>query len=200
MLFSSAATSVGTGEGVPGATLSFCAAIASFSGARVVSLINPITLKPIILIILIAIALYTFFKKDLGSVQTKILAEKKQYLYGALIGLVVGFYDGFFGPGTGSFLVLGFVVVMGFEFVQASAYSKIINCVTNFSALIIFIKHGNYIFELAVLMAIANIGGNIVGAKMALKKGNEFIRIIFLVIVSIMIIRYAYDVFLNDAF
>ena len=172
-----------------------CAAIASFSGARVVSLINPNTLKPLILLILIVIALYTFFKKDLGTVQTKSLNAAKQNIYGALIGFVVGFYDGFFGPGTGSFLVLGFVLIIGFEFVQASAYAKIINCVTNFSALLIFIKQGNYLIELAALMAIANIAGNIIGARMALKKGNAFVRIIFLVIVMIMIARYAYDVF-----
>jgi uncharacterized membrane protein YfcA len=172
-----------------------CAAIASFSGARVVSIINPNTLKPLILAILIFIALYTFLKKDLGATKTKNLTVNRQYLYGALIGLVVGFYDGFFGPGTGSFLVLGFVVIMGFEFVQASAYSKVINCVTNFSALIIFIRQGNYMMELSVLMAIANIIGNIVGAKMAIKRGNSFVRIIFLVIVSIMIIRYGYDIF-----
>lgn len=175
--------------------VALCAAIASYSGAKVVSIINPNTLKPLVLVILIFIALYTFIKKDLGAVKTKHLATSKQYIYGALIGLVVGFYDGFFGPGTGSFLVLGFVVIVGFEFVEASAYSKIINCVTNFSALIIFIKQGNYIVEIAALMAIANMGGNIVGAKMALKKGNGFVRIIFLVIVSIMIVRYAYDVF-----
>ncbi|MCX6210680.1 MAG: TSUP family transporter [Bacteroidetes bacterium] len=173
------------------------AAIASYSGAKTVSLINPNTLKPLVLVILVVIALYTFFKKDLGATKTKHLAINKQYLYGALIGLIVGFYDGFFGPGTGSFLVLGFVLIIGFEFVEASAYSKIINCVTNFSALIIFIKQGNYILEIAVLMAVANMSGNIVGAKMALKKGNGFVRIIFLIIVSIMIVRYAYDVFVK---
>ena len=179
------------------AVTAISAAFASFTGAKIVSHINPNTLKPIILIILIAMAVYTFLKKDLGSVQTKNIAIKKQLIYGSLIGFVVGFYDGFFGPGTGSFLVLGFVLVIGFEFVEASAYSKIINCVTNFSALVVFVKQGNYIIELAVMMGICNIAGNILGAKMALKKGNKFVRVVFLWIVILMIIRYGYDVFIK---
>jgi uncharacterized protein len=175
--------------------VSACAAIASFSGAKVVSYINVNTLKPIIFVILILIAIYSILKKDLGSLQTKTLSLKFQIIYGSLIGLAVGFYDGFFGPGTGSFLVLGFVVILGFEFLQASAYSKIINCVTNFSALIVFIQQGNYLLELAILMAICNIMGSLVGTKVALKKGNRFVRFIFIGVVTLMIIRYGYDIF-----
>jgi uncharacterized membrane protein YfcA len=176
-------------------TVSFCSAIASYSGAKVVSFINVNTLKPIIFVILILIVIYTVVKKELGTLQTKSLTVKKQMIYGSLIGLIVGFYDGFFGPGTGSFLVLGFVVILGFEFIQASAYSKIINCVTNLSALVVFIRQGNYLLELAILMAICNILGSIVGTKLALKRGNRFVRIVFICIVTLMILRYGYDIF-----
>jgi uncharacterized protein len=175
--------------------VSFFAAAASFGGAKAVSYLNVSILKPIILIILIGIAIYTFIKKDLGKYQTKSLTLKKQIIYGSLIGLLVGFYDGFFGPGTGSFLVLGFVVILGFEFMQASAYAKVINCVTNISALVVFIKQGNYLIELSLLMAVCNIAGSIVGTRMALRKGNPFIRVIFLIIVSLMIARYGYDIY-----
>jgi uncharacterized protein len=175
--------------------IAVCAGGASFFGAKVLGFIDVTTLKPLILIILIAIAIYTFLKKDLGAQQTKNLSFGKQLLYGSFIGLVVGFYDGFFGPGTGSFLVLGFVVILGFEFVQASAYSKVINCITNFAALLVFFKQGNYLIELAFIMAVCNILGNIVGTRIALKKGNSFVRIIFLTIVALMIVRYSYDVF-----
>jgi uncharacterized membrane protein YfcA len=168
--------------------------ISSFLGARLVSQIDSNTLKPIILIILIVIAIYTFFKKNLGLTESKELSLKKQMLYGSCIGFVVGFYDGFFGPGTGSFFVLGFVVILGFEFIKASAYAKIVNCITNISALIVFIKHGNYILQLAILLAVFNIIGSFIGSHLALKKGNGFVRIIFLVIVSIMILKYGYDV------
>jgi len=116
-------------------------------------------------------------------------------IFGAAIGLIIGFYDGFFGPGTGSFFVLAFVVILGFEFVQASAYAKIVNCMTNISALIVFIRQGNYIIGIAILMAVFNIAGSVIGSKMAIKRGNGFIRVFFLIIVTIMIIRYGYDVF-----
>ena len=168
--------------------------ISSFLGAKIVSHIDSNILKPVILVILIAIAIYTFFKKNLGAHQTKELSLNKQMLYGSAIGLIVGFYDGFFGPGTGSFFVLGFVIILGFEFVKASAYAKIVNCITNISALNVFIKQGHYILQLANLLAVFNIIGSFIGSHIALKKGNGFVRIIFLVIVSVMILKYGYDV------
>jgi len=176
-------------------TISLASFIAAFFGAKIVSIINPATLKPIILVILIAIAIYTFVKKDLGKVVTKQLTLSRQLLFGFAIGLVIGFYDGFFGPGTGSFFVLAFVVILGFEFVQASAYAKIVNCMTNISALVVFIRQGNFILGIAVLMALFQIAGSVIGTKMAIKRGNGFIRIFFLIIVSLMIMRYGYDVF-----
>lgn len=176
--------------------ISACCFISSFAGAQVINHLNPSLLKPLVLIILIIVAIYTFIKKDMGSKQSKQLSLKKQMLYGSLIGLAVGFYDGFFGPGTGSFFVLGFVVILGFEFVQASAYAKVVNCITNISALIVFIKNGHYIFSLALILAVFNMAGNFTGSHMALKKGNGFVRIIFLVIVSLMIVKYGYDVFM----
>ena len=178
-------------------TIAICAGLASFLGAKVVSYINVNTLKPIILIVLIAIAIYTFLKKDLGSVQTKRLSFERQLIYGSLIGLAVGFYDGFFGPGTGSFFVLGFVVILGFEFLQASAYSKIINCMTNITALIVFVRQGNYLLELAIIMSVCNISGSLIGTMLALKKGNTFVRSFFFVIVTLMIMRYGYDIFIK---
>ena len=135
-------------------TVSFFSFIASRLGAQFLSTINTDTLRPIVLIILIVIAIYTFLKKDLGSVQTKRLPLTKQIIFGSIIGILVGFYDGF-GPGT-EVLVLGFVVVLGFEFVTASAYSKVINCITNISAPIVFIKQGYYLLDLGILMAICN--------------------------------------------
>ena len=167
----------------------------SFLGARTVSYLDSEALKPLILIILIAIAIYTFIKKDLGNVATKDLSTAKKMIFGALIGAVIGFYDGFFGPGTGSFFVLAFVVILGFDFLSASAYAKVVNCITNISALLVFVSHGNYLLELAILMAVFNVLGNFLGTKIALKKGNGFIRIVFLIIVMLMILRYSKEVF-----
>lgn len=178
------------------APIILAAVFASYLGAKLVTYIDVNTLKPIVLIILVVIAVYTFLKKDLGSQPSKSLTFSKQIKYGVLIACIVGFYDGFFGPGTGSFFVLGFVTILGFEFVTASAYSKIINCTTNIGALIVFIKNGDYIVALAILMSICNILGNFFGTKMAFKKGNGFIRVIFLVVVTLMIFKYGYDIFL----
>jgi len=169
----------------------------SYLGASVVSYLNSEQLKPVILLILIVMAIYTFIKKDLGQIQSKSLSQKRKLIYGLLLGAFVGFYDGFFGPGAGSFLVLGFVMIFGFEFIMASAYSKFINCVSNFGALYVFISQGNYLLEIALLMAACNITGSLIGTKMAFKKGNGFIRILFLFIVSFLILRYAYDIFLK---
>jgi len=177
--------------------ISLSAFVASFLGASAVSHINVKALKPIVLVILILIAIYTFAKKELGFKQTKTIPLLRQMVYGSLIGLIVGFYDGFFGPGTGSFFVLGFVVILGFEFVVASAYAKIINCMTNVSALFVFVRQGNYMLGIAVIMSVCNIAGNFAGSRMALKKGNSYVRIVFLVIVSIMIARYGYDILFN---
>ena len=175
----------------------FSSFIFSFIGAKLVSRIDVNILKPFIFFMLIAVAIYTFKKKDFGSYSTKVLSNEKKYLFGFLLGIIIGFYDGFLGPGTGSFLVLGFVALLGFEFLEASAYAKTINCITNISALYVFISQGNYILEIAIIMAISNISGSIIGARMAILKGNQFIRKLFLFVVIIMIFRYGYDVFFS---
>lgn len=174
-----------------------CCFASSFVGARLISHLDSNKLKPVILFVLIGIAIYTLFNKNLGAAKSKDLTREKQMLYGGLIGMVVGFYDGFFGPGTGSFFVLGFVVIMGFEFVKASAYAKVVNCVTNLAALIVFISKGYFILPLAIVMTIFNMTGSYIGSHLALKKGNGFVRIIFLVIVGIMICKYGYDLCLE---
>jgi uncharacterized membrane protein YfcA len=168
--------------------------MASFLGARAVSAINPDVLRPLILLILIVIFIYTLIQKNLGSVQTKTLPVGLQILYGSLAACIIGFYDGFFGPGTGSFLILAFVVILGFDFLHASAYAKVINCMTNLSALIVFVHQGSFIPGIAVVMAIGNISGSVVGSRMALRKGNRFIRVVFLVIVMMLIVRYGWEV------
>jgi len=177
--------------------ISFFAFIASFFGAAIISRLNSEWLKPFILIILIIIAVYTFVKKDLGVRQSKDLSRVKQFWFGALFSVLIGFYDGFFGPGTGSFFVLAFVVVLGFDFLHASAYSKVINCITNISALMVFMKNGYCVYALAFWMAAFNMAGSFTGSTMALSKGNKFIRKIFLVIVCLLILKFGWDIFKN---
>jgi len=177
--------------------ISFFAFISAHLGAKLASRIDPASFRPLILVILISIAIYTYFKKDLGTRDGQTVRMPMQYLYGSLMGILIGFYDGFIGPGTGSFFVLAFVVLLGFEFVQASAYAKFVNCMTNFSAVMVFVKQGNYVLSIAILMAVCNVIGNVLGSVLALKKGNAFVRMFFLLVVSAMIIRYSYMIFFS---
>ena len=177
--------------------ISGVAFISSHLGAQLASKIDPTTFRPLILLILILMAIYTYLKKDLGTQRGKAVRLSKQYLYGSFMALFIGFYDGFIGPGTGSFFVLAFVVFLGFEFVQASAYAKFVNCMTNFSAVMVFVMQGNYLLSIALLMAVCNVLGNVVGSMLALKKGNAFVRLFFLIVVSAMILRYSYTIFFS---
>lgn len=174
-----------------------CAFCASFLGAYSVSLINNATIKPIILVVLIGVALYTYFNKSFGIQREKNNSLRKQIIMAGLFGLVIGFYDGLIGPGTGSFLIMVFIAVLGFDFVGASAHAKIVNLATNLAALIYFTSTGHVLFQYAIPMAIFNVIGSYFGAKLALLKGNKFIRIFFLIVVFGTIFRFAYDVLKN---
>lgn len=170
---------------------SFCA---SLLGAFSVSKIDNHIIKPIILVVLVAVAFYTYFNKQFGIQQHKNQAVKKQILLAGLFGLMIGFYDGLIGPGTGSFLILVFIAVLGFDFVGASAHAKIVNMGTNLAAIIYFSSTGHVLFQYAIPMAIFNIIGSFFGARLALLKGNKFIRIFFLIVIFGTILRFAYDV------
>jgi uncharacterized membrane protein YfcA len=177
--------------------ISVVAFAASFTGAGLVSRLNSEMLKPFILIVLVVTAVYTFTKKDFGVSETKQLSRHQQFLFASFFSVLIGFYDGFFGPGTGSFFVLAFVAVMGFDFLKASAYSKLVNCITNISALMVFIKNGQCVYQLALWMAVFNMAGSFTGSSLALKKGNIFIRKVFLFIVSLLILKFGWDLFSN---
>lgn len=169
--------------------------IFSILGASVVSLINKEVIKPIVLCLLIAVAIYTFTKKELGRHHVPKLDKNKTLIYSLLTGAALGFYDGFFGPGTGSFLIMIFISVFGFNFLIGSASAKLVNCATNISALAFFIYMGQVRYDIAIPIALSNMAGSWIGARMALKKGSGFVRILFLVIVTGMIIKFGYDIF-----
>ena len=110
---------------------------------------------------------------------------------------MVGFYDGFIGPGTGIFFVVCFISILGFDFLHASANAKMVNLATNFGSITLFVLKGKIMWIFALPMAFCNALGGWIGAKLALKNGNEFIRIFFLIVVLCALIRFGYDVFLN---
>jgi uncharacterized membrane protein YfcA len=170
------------------------ALIASFLGARTVTLLNPGTMRPLILVMLVAIAIYTFIRKDFGSLHAPRLDRAKESLVSIATGALIGFYDGFFGPGTGSFLIFVFIGIFGFSFLSASASSKVVNLATNLSAVLYFAFTGNIIYTTAILMGLCNILGALIGTRLAILRGNRFVRIFFLIVVACLIAKLGYDV------
>ena len=177
------------------AVIAVTAFISSFGGAACVSMIPQAVLKPFVLFMLIVIAIYTFMKKQFGQVHFQQSITTKTLVLAGVGGVVIGFYDGIFGPGTGSFFIFYFIRYLKVDFLHASALSKIGNFMTNFAALSFFIPTGHVLFSLGLMMAVANVAGSLVGVKMALKYGSGFIRILFLILVSILICRLAYQIF-----
>jgi uncharacterized membrane protein YfcA len=165
----------------------------SVGGALSVSLLNPAVLRPMILLLLVAVALYTFRRKDFGTLHAPRLAPGPRFGLSALMGSAVGFYDGFFGPGTGSFLIFGFIGIFGFDFLAASAGAKIINTATNFSTVVYFASTGHVLYRLALPMAVCNILGSLTGTRLAILRGSRFVRVFFLVVVSAIICKLACD-------
>lgn len=164
--------------------------ISSILGAKVLSIMDNEILKPLVFILLILIAIYTFIKKDLGVVSNKKFSGWQLQCALILIGAMLGFYDGFFGPGTGSFLMFCCVSLLGFSFLEGSAFAKMTNLAANVSALIFFSIHGHVMFKIGLPMAVCNITGNYFGARLAIKKGSGFVRWIFLVVVGGMIAQF----------
>ncbi|MEO6549905.1 MAG: TSUP family transporter [Ferruginibacter sp.] len=171
------------------------ALVAAYAGSRAVSLVSNTFMKPVLFCVLIIVAIYTYSKKDFGTATSNKNSRQKDLLYPVFFAAIIGFYDGFIGPGAGSFLVLFFISVMGFDFLRASAHAKFVNLATNTGSIIFFGGSGHILFQYAVPMAICNFIGSMLGARLAILKGNAFIRIFFLVVIIATIIRFGYDIF-----
>jgi uncharacterized protein len=171
---------------------------AAYAGSKTVAAVSNTFMKPILFCVLIFVALYTYFKKDFGLAVTTSISKTKQVLYTLLFALLIGFYDGFIGPGAGSFMVLFFINALGFDFLKASAHSKLLNVSTNIGSILYFSGSGHILYQYAIPMAIFNFAGSLLGARLALLKGNKFIRIFFLLVVVGTIIRFGYDIFFKQ--
>ncbi len=166
----------------------------SFLGARAVSSLQPQFLKPLIVALMVAVAVYTWWRKDFGTLHAPQFTVHRERQLGIIVGIVIGFYDGFFGPGTGSFLIFIFIGVFGFDFLSASASAKVINFATNLSAVAYFAATEKILYEYALPMGACNMLGSLAGTRMAIWKGNTFVRTLFLIVVSAMILRFGYEV------
>ena len=161
-----------------------------------VTVVSAEFLRKALPIILIAVLVYTLLKKELGRVHAPRFSGGKEIAMACAIGGVIGFYDGFFGPGTGSFFVFCFVRLMGYDFLNASASAKLLNTASNLSALILFTLKGHVWWHFALAMALANIVGSLAGTHMALKHGTGFVRAVFICVVFALILKTGHDAFL----
>lgn len=167
----------------------------SYLGAMAVAWLPPAMLRPLILLLLVGAAVYTFSRRDFGATHQPQHSGRREFVYAVMLGGGIGFYDGFFGPGTGSFLIFLFVRFFGFDFLHASAASKVVNVATNLAALAFFLPHRHVLPLLAVLMAGCNVLGSFIGAHLALRHGSRFVRKAFLCVVGVFILKFAYDTF-----
>ncbi len=167
----------------------------SFLGARCSAQVSPTVLRPVVVVALFAVLLFTIFRPSIGRVHAPKLSPRAQYIVAALLGAAIGFYDGLIGPGTGSFLLFSFAALLGFDFLHASASAKVINIATNLAALAYFVPTGNVRYELALGMAAANVTGAYIGAHISLKRGVGFIRGLFIVVVLALLAKQVQQLF-----
>lgn len=170
--------------------------VTAFLGAASVTLIPTEILRPFVLVMLIVIAIYTLIKKQFGQHHQQQIMNQKTLTLAAVGSLMIGFYDGIFGPGTGSFIFY-FIRYLKVDFLHASALAKIANLTTNLAALSFFVPSGHVLVLLGLLMAGCNVLGSVLGVKMALRYGSGFIRILFLVLVTLLIVRLSMQIFLD---
>lgn len=164
-----------------------------FAGAWAVTRVSADGLRNALPFILAAVLVYTLTRRDLGQVHAPRGSRTRQTALACALGAVVGFYDGFFGPGTGSFFVFLFVRLLGFDFLHASASAKLLNTATNAAALLLFGLKGHVWWALALGMAVANVAGSMVGSRLALRHGSGFVRQVFIAVVGLLIVKTGWD-------
>lgn len=169
----------------------------SFVGAWLLTLASPDGLRKALPLVLLAVLAYTLAKKDLGRDHRPRFTGRAEALVAGGIALCVGLYDGFFGPGTGSFFVFLFVRLLGYDFLHASATAKLMNLLTNAAAIALFVSKGHMWWHVAAVMAVTNVAGSLLGTRLALKHGAGFVRGAFVIVVSALILKTAWDAFLR---
>jgi hypothetical protein len=178
---------------LPAAAAAF---VFSFGGAALVSLAPKELLRPLILALLVAVFVYTLFRRDFGTVARAPTFGGSATRPALLAGALLGFYDGFFGPGAGSFMIFAFVRFFGLDFLRASSAAKVVNFSTNLAALAWFAPTGHVLWQLALAMALFNIAGAMAGSRLAIRHGSGFVRGVFLAVTAVLIVKFGYDTLL----
>ena len=171
------------------AIASLTAGMGAITGAWLLTKISREQFDLLLPILLTGIFIYTLVRKDLGQTHVPRLHGRKLNVASAATGATLGLYDGFFGPGTGSFFVFLFVRLMGYDFLHASATAKLMNTATNGAALALFAWTGHVWWQIAAVMAVTNVIGSLIGTRLALAKGAGFVRGMFVVVVSALILK-----------
>jgi uncharacterized protein len=171
-----------------------CAFVGSIGGALVGSHISETAFDPIVLVVLIVVGAYVLFRPSLGETTALRYAGHRHVVAAMGAGLVIGFYDGALGPGTGSFFVITLVALLGYSFLEASAKARLANWATNFAALCVFVPQGAVLWKVGFVMGACNLAGGYLGARTAVARGTRFVRIFFIVVVSAFIVRIGGDV------
>jgi uncharacterized protein len=174
--------------------LMLCAFVGSAAGALAASQIPKAAFNPIILVALVVVGAYVLLKPDAGEVTELRFAGHHHLMAAAVAGVTIGFYDGALGPGTGSFFVFTLVGLLGYNFLEASAKARIANWATNVAALIVFGLQGAVVWKVGLVVGACNLVGSYVGARTAVSRGNRFVRVFFIVVVSAFIVRIGADV------
>lgn len=160
----------------------------SVGGALLAASLPSRVLTVVVLVALVAVGFYTWRRPDLGLVHAPRFGRGAQLAVLLAGGLVIGFYDGLAGPGTGSFLVFLLVGLVGFAFLGASASAKIVNTATNAGALVFFLPAGVVLVGLGAVLAVANVAGSVLGARLAVARGSVFVRRVFLGVVAVLVV------------
>ena len=171
------------------------AAIFSFAGAAAVAWLPRETVRPLVFGLLLLVIVYTVARPNLGQSTRPAMRAAQERKWSLMLGAVLGFYDGFFGPGTGSFLIFLLVRFFALDFLRASAVAKVINLATNAAALAYFIPHGQVLWVLGLVMALANVTGAQIGSHLAIRHGSAFVRWIFLFSAIVLLLKFGWDIF-----
>ncbi|CAB4777770.1 MAG: TSUP family transporter [Actinobacteria bacterium] len=169
--------------------------IGSAAGASLASQIPTKSMRPIVLVLLIVVAIYTWLKPDLGKIELLRHESTRRIQISIAAGVIIGFYDGIFGPGTGSFLMLILVASLGYAFITASAIAKVVNVSTNIGAILVFGIHGAVLWQLGLLLGVANVTGAVIGSRLAIRGGSNLVRKVFLLVTVALIIKVGFDTF-----
>lgn len=159
------------------------------AGALSASLLPAQVFRPVILVALVVVAGYTLARPALGEATALRWHGRRHHVAASTAGMGIGFYDGILGPGTGSFLVFALVGLLGYAFLEASAKAKIVNFATNFGALCVFVPQGVVLWRLGLLLGLANLLGGYLGARTAVARGSRFVRVVFLIVVTALVVR-----------